>query len=128
MTISKTLDLLGLHLLQSLQGILGVSLLPDADNGVQNKDKKNDKGFYEGGDAALGSVLHEGKDEGNHGRGEQDLHEKVIELLKNQTAKRFGLFVTKLVESVSVETSLGFDAAQTILPARVEELQAFICL
>jgi hypothetical protein len=87
-----TLDgcVLRLDLLERLERLLGVALLPDADDGVDNEDKEDDERLDEGGDAHLAAfcAVVEREHEGDDGRQEQDAHERVIKLLEDELPDR----------------------------------------
>ena len=49
--------------LEGFNGIFGIFLLPDTDNGVCDENEENDKGFNKGGDAFFFVVFKKGQDE-----------------------------------------------------------------
>ena len=63
--------------LESFNGILGVFLLPDTDDGVGDQNEQNDKWFDESGDTLLLVIFEKGQDEWNTGSEEQNSDEQV---------------------------------------------------
>ena len=101
---------LGLHLLERLEGGLGVGFLPDADDGVEDEDEEDDAGLDEIDDGDLdagGALLGEGDDEGDDRGEEEDLDEGVVELLQDQLPEGLALLLVELV--VAVDGARGGD-------------------
>jgi hypothetical protein len=60
-------------------------LLPDPDHGVDDEDEEDDERLHEGRRARLPALraVVEREHEGDHGRGQQDADQRVVELLQN---------------------------------------------
>merc|ERR1719342_2034219 len=115
---------LGLVLLQSLDSLLSVPLLPDTDNSVGDQDEQDDKGLDEGGDRVV--ILEEGEDEGDDGGEEQDLDKQVIELFQDQLKDGLSLLNRQLVGAVLLLVLLHLSRAQTPLFINTEVLGALL--
>ena len=86
-TITHHSRLLRLNLLQSLQRLLGISLLPDPNNGVNNQDQENHQRLDKRGDPHLPSFLpiNEGGDNSSR---QKNTNQRVIELLQYHLENR----------------------------------------
>merc|ERR1712073_76498 len=115
---------LGLVLLQSLDSLLSVPLLPDTDNSVGDQDEQDDKGLDEGGDRVV--ILEEGEDEGDDGGKEQDLDKQVIELFQDQLKDGLSLLHGQLIGAILLLVLLHLAWAQTPLFINTEVLGALL--
>mmetsp|Transcript_24547 Transcript_24547/g.58335 ORF Transcript_24547/g.58335 Transcript_24547/m.58335 type:complete len:638 (+) Transcript_24547:1496-3409(+) len=104
LAVAQDAGVLGLQLLERLQRRLGVGLLPHAHDGVQDQDHQDHDGLDVGQDALLVGVLArvvEVRQRERHaGRGQQDLDERVVELLQDQLPQRRGVLLVQLVPPV----------------------------
>ena len=82
------------HLLQRLEGLLGLGLLDHAEDGVQDDDGQDD-----GGVRPLGLALDEASDDGDGGRNEQHDDHRVTHLLEEALPHGSLLFLIKLVRA-----------------------------
>ena len=99
----------GGHLPQGLQGLLGVVLLGDGDEGVDHHDDQNDDG--------VDPVLSPAGPEGQGGGGEQHQDHGVLHLAQKPGKKALPLLVLQLVGPVLLQPPLGLGLAQA--PAAV---------
>jgi hypothetical protein len=88
-----------MHLLQGLQRVLGVGLLPHAHDRVDDQDQQDDGGLHERlhGSATVLGLFEEGQEERQSGRSKQNLDELIVELLEDQLPEGGLLFLFELV-------------------------------
>ena len=95
------------HLLQRLEGLLGLGLLDHAKDGVQDDDGQDD-----GGVRPLGLALDEAGDDGDGGRNEQHDDHRVTHLLEEALPHGSLLFLIKLVRAHARQARLRLSGRQ----------------
>jgi len=98
--------------LESLQTALGAPGLPDADGRVHEEDGENDCGLHKGLPEVGGGwvVLEVGEESTECRHAQEDLHQAVLELLRNEMPDAGGW---RLIESIGSKFCQALIALQT---------------
>mmetsp|Transcript_19677 Transcript_19677/g.46017 ORF Transcript_19677/g.46017 Transcript_19677/m.46017 type:complete len:330 (+) Transcript_19677:2367-3356(+) len=126
LTITAALGVGSSVLLQGLNGLVGVGLLPDANNSIANKNKHDHESFHklagpesnqERADkiARIHCATHrllQSQNKRNEGCRQQDLHKLVIELFEKPLPEWGALLFRKLVAAVFLQPAAGIARAQ----------------
>ena len=117
LTVAKHAGSVGGHLLQRFHGGLGLALLHDGHDGVDNDDRQDDKHIREGAERKVPLGLQDRDDNLHHGRSQQDHDHRVCERLEDLLPHR-GLFrPDQDVFPVLLQPCGGLPGAQALLGA-----------
>eukprot|EP00053_Salpingoeca_punica_P015069 m.137833 g.137833 ORF g.137833 m.137833 type:complete len:1067 (-) comp16613_c0_seq1:133-3333(-) len=111
--LAQDLGRLRLVLLERLDGVLCVALLPDADGGVADEDDQDDKRLNESRDLLALVLLEEGQHKGDDSSAEQDAHKRVLKLLDDEGQHGLAFLGRQLVGAPDLARLLHGGLAET---------------
>eukprot|EP00982_Pelagococcus_subviridis_P005539 29686-Pelagococcus_subviridis.AAC.2 len=106
-----------LHLFERLERVLRVRFLPHADDGVEDQDEEDDARLDEVHEIyrrARRAIFDPHERERHRGGREQDLYERVVELLEHELPQRLAVLLVELVRAVSRERVARGGGRQTV--------------